>query len=393
MADDKADPTEPAHDDAGAHARRAPPTIDLAASEFSGEPKRPARFAHLIAAARAGWKTVAVAVVAAALTAAMVAGLVLYLGAPEAPPAATVPDPALAMLSDLSARLKRIESLPAPAAAPEKAAATDAELVARLNVAEQALHAVREQIAALRRQADAVASAVNELKSAPREAAAPTEAPAAPAPDTAALGERLAEIDRALGALQGRIGERPPAMAGERELRRVVAAILLDTAARGGAPYAAELDVARRLAVRPGALAPLETFATTGIPNDAALSAMIAPLVPQLAGGAAEPAPRSGTLWERLQTQAAKLVRIRPAGEQPGTDVAAIASRVEAAVRRNDTASALRELAVLPPERRAVAEPVIARAAARASALEAARQFLANAMTAFADTSLVKTAP
>jgi hypothetical protein len=64
--------------------------------------------------------------------------------------------------------------------------------------------------------------------------------------------------------------------------------------------------------------------------------------------------------------------------------MASIVSRIDAAARRSDASAALQAIATLPPDQRVMAEKVIAQATARTAARDAARRYLADAITALA---------
>lgn len=360
-------------------ARREPPTIDLAADEFSADraqtPPRAGRFAQALRMARSSASTIAIAAVTAVLT----AGVMMALR--SAPPAIPVsPNPSAALLADLSARLQRLERQPAPVLTSPAGASADPELVARVSANEQAALALREQNAAARRQLDALASALNELKTTP-PAAAGVSSDAPGSADIAAIGERLAGFDRTLRALKTQLDQPQPALADERTLRRAIVAAALDQAVRDGGPYDTALAAARQL--NPAEmLAPLESFAASGLPSDAALCAAILALVPAWAPSASQTS--AGPWWERMQARAAGLVRIHPVGETAGDDVPAIVTRIDAAARRNDASAALQAIATLPSDHRASAEKVVAQAAARNAARAAARRYLADAIAALA---------
>jgi hypothetical protein len=325
--------------------------------------------------ARSGASTIAIAAVTAALT----AGLMMALRS-DPPPVPGPSSPPTALLADLSARLQRLENQQTPAPTLPAAVSADPELVARLSASEQAVLTLREQNAAARRQLDALASALNELRTAtPAAAGASSDAPGSA--EIAAMGERLAGFDRTLRALKIQLDQPQPALADERTLRRAIVATTLDQAVRGGGPYGAALNAAKQ--VGPAEmLAPLESFAASGLPSDAALCEAILALVPAWTPSA--PPASVGPWWERLQVRAASLVRIRPVGETAGDDMASIVSRIDAAARRSDASAALQAIATLPPDQRVMAEKVIAQATARTAARDAARRYLADAITALA---------
>ena len=113
-------------------------------------------------------------------------------------------------------------------------------------------------------------------------------------------------------------------------LRRIVAAALLDVLVRIGDPYSAALVAAKALATNPDALKPLDGFAVSGVPSNAALSRDLLTLVPKLSPPAPDNAATGAGLVDRLQAGAAKLVRIERT-DTIGTDRGAIVARVTAA--------------------------------------------------------------
>ena len=97
---------------------------------------------------------------------------------------------------------------------------------------------------------------------------------------------------------------------------------------------------------------------------------------------------RGGGFLDRLQTNAEKLVRIRPVGEEArGDDRTAILARVELRAAQGNIPGALTELAKLPADAREPVQAWIAKAEARNRALDASRRLAADAVAA------LKTAP
>jgi hypothetical protein len=277
-----------------------------------------------------------------------------------------------AALEALAARLASVEAKaaePAPAPAP---AAPDPAIAAQIGTLEKSVATLRDELAATGARSQQLSSAIEAVKSAPRETPPP--------PDLSAVDERLAKIEAAAKTLSAEIAKRNAAPVDDVPLRRVVAASLLDVAARAGEPYAAVLAAARPLAPNADALKPLEMFATTGIPSPNALNRELLALLPKLSP-AAENTTGSGIV-DRLQAGAARLVRIERTDGVAGNDRNAVVSRVTAAATRNDIAEARRELKTLAPADRAVAQSFIDKADARDAALAASRQFAADAMGA-----------
>jgi len=304
-----------------------------------------------------------------AVAAALVIGVGWMLGWPQVAPAPTAPSPSAAAVDNLTARVAGLETKSSKPVAP------DAALVARLEALEKSEAASRSDLASLHGQADKLATALNEAKSIPRENGT--------AVDVAALNERIDQIERA-GRAQGAEAA-PPKPTDDLPLRRVVAAALLDVAARHGDPYPAALAAAKSLVPNPDALKPLDEFAATGVPNPFALSRELLTLVPKLSPPppADNPSTTGSGIIDRLQAGASKLVRVERT-DAAGSDRGAVVARVTAAALRNDVAEARRELNTLAPADRAAAQGWLDKVAARDAALAASRQFAGDSMAALA---------
>jgi hypothetical protein len=376
------DEDTPLSPDSG-RAKRAPPTIDLEASEVSGEkgasegtgagaePKR--SFSSPSAAAITAMVTSAIT---GAVTAALVIAAAWYVGWPGETTSQTAAPPANAAAIDtLASRVADIESRSArPATTMPDPAAT-----ARVEALEKSMASLRAEIASARAQSERLAAEVNAVKSAPREAAAP--------PDLSAINERLSQIERATRAESAEIAQQSNRPADDAALRRVVVASMLDISVRQGEPFAAALAAAKSLATDAAALKPLDDFAASGVPSAAVLSRELLTLVPKLSPPAPETATTGAGIVDRLQAGAAKLVRIERT-DAVGNGRSAIIARVTAAALRNDSADARRELNTLPPADRAAAQSWLDKADERDAALAASRQFAADAMAALAKPSL-----
>ncbi len=377
MAEDRPEDIEPSPD--LGRAKRAPPTIDLEATDVSGEaqntgaaaaaePRRSFRWVS-----RAAISSTFISAVSGACAAALVIAVAWLLGWPgeAAPPAPAAPAVSAAAVDDLATRIAGIESkINKPAAsAPDPAAA------ARLDALEKSLASLRGDLAGLRGQSEKLAAAVNDVKSAPRESAA--------APDLTAINERIAALERAAREQSSGTAQENAKPADDVPLRRIVAAALLDVLVRAGDPYPAALAAAKSLAANPEALKPLDGFAASGVPSAASLSRELLALVPKLSPPAPENATTGSSLVDRLQAGAAKLVRIERT-DAVGNDRGNVVARVTAAALRNDYNEARRELQTLPSADRAAAQGWIEKADARDAALAVSRQFAAEAMTALA---------
>jgi hypothetical protein len=398
MADDRPEERGPLPDPD--RPRRAPPTIDLEATEVSTEtPKASGEAQHepepapepTPEAASAEQVTEAepparptsrpitpwvIAPFSGAVAAALVIGVGWLLGWPAVQPAGPLLN--ASAIDDLTARVASLESQVSKPPAPDPAAA------ARMDALEKTLSALRGELTTTRAQGEKLAAAVNEAKVAPRDGA--------PAPDLSGINTRLAKIESAVQGQNAEIAKQGSKIADARTaepaddvpLRRLVAAALLDVLVRIGDPFSAALDAAKPLAPNPDALNPLDQFAAKGVPSVAKLSSELLTLVPKLSPAVRQESVSSGTgIVERLQSSAAKLVRIERT-DTSGSDRGAVVARITAAALRNDLAEARRELNTLAPADRAAAKTWLDKADARDAALAASRQFAADAMTALA---------
>jgi hypothetical protein len=372
MVDDNPEDTTPSPD--SGRAKRAPPTIDLEASEISGETRdagehaQPERSSREPAAPISPW-------VIAALSGAVAASLVIcvgwLLGWPAVLPATSSSPPFnAAVIDDLGARVASIEAKISKPAAP----APDPAMVGRVEALEKSLASLRGDLSGLRTQSEKLTAAVNDVKSTSRESA--------PSVDVSAINERIAQVERATRAQVSEIAQESAKPADDVPLRRIVAASVLDVSVRQGEPYVAALAAAKSLAENADALKPLDGFAATGVPSAASLSRELLTLVPKLSPAQENATSGSGVV-DRLQAGAAKLVRIERT-DGIGNDRGAVVARVTAAALRNDFAEARRELKTLAPADRAAAQAWLDKADARDAALAASRQFASDSMAALA---------
>jgi hypothetical protein len=377
MVDDKSDDNGPQAD--LDRPKRAAPTLDLDAIEISDETQHAdaADAAGKPARERSGsLRTILSSAIVSAIFGAAAAALVVWtMGWPgETAPPAPAPQVSNAAVDALAARVASVESkTAAPAAATP--AGPDPALAAQIGSLQKSVATLRDELAATRAQSEKLAAAVNDVKSAPRETPPP--------PDLSAINERLAKIEAAARTLSAEATLRSAAPVDDPQLRRVVAASLLDVSVRAGEPYAAALSAAKPFAANAEALKPLDGFAATGVPSTGALNRELLALLPKLSPPRDNSTTGSGIV-DRLQAGAARLVRIERTDAVAGNDRNAIVSRVTAAAMRNDIAEARRELKTLEPADRAAAQAWIVRADARDAALAASRQFAADAMGAFA---------
>ena len=409
MADDK--PEDAGLTPDSGRAKRAPPTIDLEATEVSTQPQQPAGEAssepqtaepdatppepepapERVEAEAAvppppGSPPVSPWVIAP-LSGAVAAALVIAVGwmlgwpAVQAPPAA--PQVTAATVDALSSRVASVEAKVGKPASP----AADPATTARVDALEKSVGGLRNDIAALRNQSDKLGAALGDVKSAPREAAA--------APDLSDVNDRIEQLERTIKADRAQLAQQGEKIADakstdDKALRRVVAAALLDVSVRHNDPYSAQLAAAKSLAPGSDALKPLEAFASAGIPSPVTLCRDLLTIVPKLSPPAEPPASGTGIV-DRLQAGAAKLVRIERT-DAIGNDRSAIVTRVTAAALRNDFNEARRELKTLPEAEREPAKAWLDKTDAREAALAASRKFADDAMADLAKSDPIKPA-
>jgi hypothetical protein len=289
----------------------------------------------------------------------------------------------------LAGRLGKLESAVATSRpAPEAGAAN------RLAAIEGELKALGESVGGLGRRSDEVTSAAREARQRADDTAAALaelarRAPPGPADVTArariegelqTLTTRLATVEGGQKANEAEVAKHAAVQGRDRSGRMAVAAAALNAALERGEPFAAELAAVKSLAADPKLLTPLEPFATSGVPTPAALARELTALMPALRAASVPPPPRNGGFLDKLQSNAEKLVRIRPLDEAPGTDPAAILARIGVKTARGDVAGALADLAELPPAGRAPAGAWIEKAQARSAAVESSRRLAADAL-------------
>ena len=352
MAEDRPEQIEPSPDTV--RAKRAAPTIDLEATEISGETRNSGAGAAADAGAAAGAEPgpsaqrrpmlppLVTSAVSGACAAALVLAVAWLMGWPGEAPAPAPPANSTA-IDDLAARIAAVESKTSKPAAP----APDPAAAARVDALEKSVASLRSDLAGLRAQSEKLASDVNAVKSAPRDAA--------PAPDLSAINDRVAGLERAARANSSAIAQENAKPADDVALRRIVAASLLDVLVRIGDPYPAALTAAKSLAPNPDTLKPLDGFATSGVPSPAVLSRELLALVPKLSPPAPETSTTGTGLVDRLRAGASTLVRIERT-DAIGSDPGNVVARVTAAALRNDYKEARRELLTLPAADRAAAQ-------------------------------------
>lgn len=350
--------------------KRTPPTIDLDASEVSGDTSAGS-------SSRLKWpfprvsRMAMVTVMTAAAFGAAAAVLVMTLGALWGEPNDSAG--ASSAIEALTSRVGEIETKLAKSRNP----LSDPAIAARIEALDKSLAASRVELAAARAQSEKLAGEINDVKSSARETSL--------ASDSAAIDRRFAEIERATRAQVAALSQERTGPADDLALRRVVVASLLDISVRQGEPYAASLAAAKALTADADALKPLDSFATSGVPHAPILARELLTLVPKLSPPVQENAATGSGIIDRLQAGAARLVRIERT-DTSGNDRGAVVARVTAAALRNDIVEARRELNTLAPADRAVVQVWLDKSDARDAALAASRQFSTEALAAMSNT-------
>ncbi|WP_298254582.1 hypothetical protein [Bradyrhizobium sp.] len=359
--------------------RRTPPTIDLEASEVTkpaeetsqentsrSEDTNPSSRPAL-AALHPFW----IAGATGAVTAALVLAIVWAVGWP-AEPARPIAEINTGAIEALTSRVSDLEGRVSKPATPDPAVAS------RLDALSESLASLKNDVSTAQAQSQKLAAELDAVKS-----AAPAPAAASAVPDLSDIKGRLAEVERAVNADKESLAKVTGKPADDTALRRLVVASMLEISVRQGEPFSEALNAAKALAADPQPLKPLEDFASSGVPNPAALCRELLTLVPKLEPPSPPNATASTSIVDHLKAGAAKLVRIERT-DAVGNNRGAIVARVTAAALRNDLPEARRELNSLNPDDRAVAQAWLAKAGERDAAVAASRHFAAEAMAALA---------
>jgi len=265
---------------------------------------------------------------------------------------------------ELGAALQRIAALelrPAAQRPAETLAAASAEM-----------RALGERVAA----ADAAAKAAGDSARAALQAAnRAAEASARPLPPPV----DLQPLDKRLATLEAR---EAPMAAMARRTEAAGLAVVAQSIAQAldqGAPFESALAAAASLGADAARLAPLQAVAKTGAPGLRSLARLWAG--ESRAAMDAAQAPEGDQGWlDRLKAGAARMVRVRPVGEAPGEDPAALGARIEAALARGAVTEALAAWTKLPEPARIASRGFGEAAAQRLAGEEAVRALTSGAV-------------
>jgi hypothetical protein len=290
--------------------------------------------------------------------------------------------------NDLKQRVTKLETslqnLPANAAPDPQLAnriaanenalkSNDAALAELNNLAEQASSSGTQAL----RQTEALNTAVNQLGARVDDLARQRPDGVTPA-QFEELKKQVAAVEQATQAARKDIQANAAAASAS---RLALAATILRNAVLSHASYQSELARAQALGADAKQLAPLQRFASTGVPSDAQLADQLRKILPTLTQAAA-PQDTSGTFLDRLRANAGRLVRVTPADAPRGDDAADVLARLLSEANHNDIDGALRDVQKLPQDAQAKAADWMATVKARSDALAAARGLASEAANA-----------
>jgi hypothetical protein len=247
-----------------------------------------------------------------------------------------------------------------------------------LGIAVTALNKRSEDVAAKATQAQQQAAAAEKAMGELRESVQAAKREAAGAVDTAALDalqQRVAAVEQTVKAVRAQAEQ---ATVNDKAARLAFSAAALREAVQSGRPYANELAQVKTLGGNAGELAPLDQFATSGVPSNAALARELQALIPVLMKSTGTQKAPDG-FFARLQANAGSLVRVSPVNAPEGDKPADMLARIEVAAAHDDISAALTDLEKLSAAGQAPAKDWIAKVKAREAALTAARQLAADA--------------
>lgn len=188
----------------------------------------------------------------------------------------------------------------------------------------------------------------------------------------AGINEKIAQSEMALkqnatalSALSATVSALPnPKDAKIEGMAVLIAANALKNAVDRGGSYLNELHTFEAIAPKSIDLAPLKAQAATGIPTAGELSEQFTKVADSIAATEIS-VPDDAGYGEKLWAAARGLVSTRPVGDVEGSDAAAVAARMEVAIKGSDFERALAEWQALPPSAKAVSQDFVASLKAR----------------------------
>lgn len=370
--------------------RRRPPVLELKASEVGKARDEKPRVEHREAttgaaaetawdrwgaqAAAMDWRGFASMPLVTGAVGAIAGALIVFLLMPRGESA----DPRVSELTgevaNLSARIESLAARPMPAPAPDQSGLGTRidRLTAAINDAEQRLAAVEKRpepkapdLSAVDRRSAAMEGTLRELRGGLDDLKRMAEqAPAAASPQAIeGIAGRIGGLEERIAALAAARASAPPPISAT--AAEFIVLNSLTRAIRSGDPFVKELDAARaQLGERAAPLAVLDSFAVRGLPSVAALGRQFSELAPQLLRG---PEP-DGSFFDRLLTNATRLVEVRRVGEPEGNSASAIVARAETKLSRGDLVGAIIEIESLPEPAKSAAANWLAAAKQRRDA-------------------------
>jgi hypothetical protein len=272
---------------------------------------------------------------------------------PSAPQTASPQIVSPQIAPDMSARLDKIEAaLQAQQALTGRVAAAEAQTKSLAG----SLAALNQHLDEITKRADAAQAAAEAAKSADQTLESTVKS----------LSDNAAH---------------PGSAANDQAARLAIAATALRAAVERGAPYQAELAAVQSFGAAASALAPLQSFAATGVPSAATLAQDLATLTPALRR-TSDTAADGNSFLGRLEANAQQLVRITPVDAPAGNDPSAVIARMNVEAGRGDIAAALGDAPQLPEAAKPLAADWLKTASAREAAIAAVRQLAADALAA-----------
>jgi hypothetical protein len=273
-------------------------------------------------------------------------------------------------------------NVPAPAPAPAEAQALAARLAAVESVASAAEDSAKNALQAANRAVEASAR------------------PASPPVDLRPLETRVQGLDQRLAAAETEarslkteaLAREAPVAALARRSEATSLAMVAQTigqAIEQGAPFDAALTAAAALGAEAAKIAPLQAVAKTGVPTARAIALLWTAEGRAAFDATQEPEADQGWI-DRLKAGAARVVRVRPVGETPGDDPAALIGRIDAALGRGAIGEAFAAWNRLPEPAKAASRGFADAARKRVAAEEAVKALTSAAV---ADIARSKGAP
>jgi hypothetical protein len=150
----------------------------------------------------------------------------------------------------------------------------------------------------------------------------------------------------------------------------------LTRAATRAEPFARELDVVETFLPNEPELAELKLVAAEGVPTETSLEARFPQMVKDVLD--AERAASNDGVWQKLLSNAKKLVTLRRTGEIAGDDTDAVLARMEERVKRGDLSAALAEAKGLQGAAAEAAAPWVKDTTARVTTTDLLAALTAN---------------